>query len=56
MVQFRLRGWLHGRALAGLRDEAALANLPPEEAAEWRELWAEIGARHEYLRILNADR
>jgi tetratricopeptide (TPR) repeat protein len=30
-------------AFAGVRGEAALASLPPAEAAAWRELWAELG-------------
>jgi hypothetical protein len=28
--------------LAGMRDEAALAELPGPEQADWRRLWAEV--------------
>jgi hypothetical protein len=37
-----LRSWQADKALAGVRDEAALANLPQAERAAWAELWAEV--------------
>jgi serine/threonine-protein kinase len=37
-----LRDWRADQALAGVRDEDALAKLPPSERAAWVELWAEV--------------
>jgi tetratricopeptide (TPR) repeat protein len=34
--------WQTDPELAGLRDDATLAAFPPDEAAAWRQLWAEI--------------
>ncbi len=37
-----LSDWQHDTALAGIRDAAALAKLPPEEQKEWQALWARV--------------
>jgi len=37
-----LRNWRSDPALAGVRDEEGLAQLPPAERAAWGELWAEV--------------
>jgi serine/threonine-protein kinase len=37
-----LRGWRADQALAGVRDEEGLAQLPPPERAAWAELWAAV--------------
>jgi hypothetical protein len=37
-----LRGWRADQALAGVRNEEGLAQLPPPERAAWAELWAEV--------------
>jgi PAS domain-containing protein len=34
--------WQNDRALAGIRDEAALAKLPPAERTAFAQLWAEV--------------
>jgi tetratricopeptide (TPR) repeat protein len=36
--------WQRDDALAGVRDEARLAKLPPEERRQWRRLWAGVDA------------
>jgi serine/threonine protein kinase/Flp pilus assembly protein TadD len=41
-VQRELWHWQHDRELAGVRDEAALAQLPEEDRAAWRQFWAEV--------------
>jgi serine/threonine-protein kinase len=40
----RLRYWQHDPALAGLRDEKALAKLPEAEQQACRQLWADVAA------------
>jgi tetratricopeptide (TPR) repeat protein len=37
----RLQHWQTNADLAGLREEQALAKLPPEERKAWRQLWAD---------------
>jgi tetratricopeptide (TPR) repeat protein len=37
-----LRRWQQDQDLTGLREEAALANLPDAERAEWRRLWSDV--------------
>ena len=39
-----LRHWQRDPDLAGLRDPAALAELPEAEREGWRQLWADVGA------------
>jgi serine/threonine-protein kinase len=39
-----LRTWQTDAALAGVRDQAALAKLPAGEREEWRRLWADVEA------------
>jgi hypothetical protein len=39
-----LEHWQRDPDLAGLRDEAALGKLAPEEAQACRRLWAEVAA------------
>jgi serine/threonine-protein kinase len=39
-----LRSWQHDEALAGVRDEPALALLPGDERQAWQALWAEVPA------------
>jgi tetratricopeptide (TPR) repeat protein len=39
-----LRHWQQDSGLAGLRDAAALAKLPPEERTAWTMLWADVAA------------
>src|SRR5262249_5144316 len=43
-AQKALRHWQQDRDLAGLRDAAALAKLPPEERAAYERLWADVAA------------
>jgi tetratricopeptide (TPR) repeat protein len=43
-VQRALRHWQQDRDLAGLRDPAALAQLPAEERAACEQLWAGVAA------------
>jgi tetratricopeptide (TPR) repeat protein len=43
-VQQKLRHWQRDPDLAGLRDPAALAELPEAEREGWRQLWADVGA------------
>jgi tetratricopeptide (TPR) repeat protein len=37
-----VKEWLELRDLAGVRDAAALANLPEEERTQWRRFWAGV--------------
>jgi len=37
-----LAGWQAEECLAGVRDPGQLKNLPPDEAAKWRVLWARV--------------
>ena len=37
-----LRHWLHDPDLKGIRDEAGVAGLPPEEGKACAELWREV--------------
>jgi tetratricopeptide (TPR) repeat protein len=37
-----LQHWQHDPDLGGLRDQAALANLPVAERAAWRKLWGDV--------------
>jgi eukaryotic-like serine/threonine-protein kinase len=39
-----LAHWREDPDLAGVRDPAELAKLPPEERREWERLWADAGA------------
>jgi tetratricopeptide (TPR) repeat protein len=39
-----VRSWLRNGDLAGVRDEQALAGLPPDERQAWRALWADVAA------------
>src|SRR5262249_51162759 len=41
-VVAKLSDWQHDTALAGIRDAAALAKLPPDEQREWQALWARV--------------
>jgi hypothetical protein len=43
-VQQKLLHWQQDPDLAGLRDQAALANLPEAERQAWQQLWADVGA------------
>jgi tetratricopeptide (TPR) repeat protein len=43
-VQQFLQHWQKNRGLAGIRDAAALAKLPPEEQAACKKLWADVAA------------
>jgi tetratricopeptide (TPR) repeat protein len=36
--------WQQDADLAGIRDKAALAKLPPDERAAWESLWGEVAA------------
>jgi tetratricopeptide (TPR) repeat protein len=42
LVQQRLKHWQKDSDLAGLRDKAALAELPTAEREQWQRLWAEV--------------
>jgi tetratricopeptide (TPR) repeat protein len=44
LVQQRLRHWQCDHDLAGLRDSAAVGQLPADEKAECKQLWAEVEA------------
>jgi tetratricopeptide (TPR) repeat protein len=37
-----VRSWLKSEDLAGVRDEQALAKLPPDEHQNWQALWAKV--------------
>jgi tetratricopeptide (TPR) repeat protein len=39
-----VRSWLRDADLAGVRDDAALANLPSGEQRAWQDLWAKVTA------------
>src|SRR5262249_4540276 len=41
-VQAALMRWQRDPDLAGVRDEAALANLPEAERCQWQQLWEEV--------------
>jgi hypothetical protein len=41
-VRQEMRRWQDDADLAGAREREALAALPPEERAEWEQLWAEV--------------
>jgi hypothetical protein len=43
-VRKALRHWQRDTDLAGLRDPAALANLPDAERTDWQKLWADVAA------------
>jgi serine/threonine-protein kinase len=43
-TQKTLRHWQQDGDLAGIRDKAALAKLPPEERAGYERLWADVAA------------
>ena len=42
-IKQTLEQWQTDAALAGVRDETALAGLPADEQSAWRQLWAEVG-------------
>jgi tetratricopeptide (TPR) repeat protein len=44
VVARTLTRWNRDLALAGVRDESALAKLPAAEREEWTKLWAEVAA------------
>ena len=41
-VQSALKRWQTDPELTGVREEAAIAKLPADEQAAWRQLWAEV--------------
>ena len=41
-VRFKLRVWRTSPAFAGIRDEAAVAILPPDEQELFRDLWTRV--------------
>jgi serine/threonine-protein kinase len=41
-VESTMRLWQRHPHLAGVRDKAALANLPPEERRAWDQFWADV--------------
>jgi serine/threonine-protein kinase len=43
-VREHLMHWRHDTALASVRDQAALAELPDDERRAWRQLWQEVDA------------
>jgi tetratricopeptide (TPR) repeat protein len=43
-ARMALRHWREDADLAGVRDAAGLAELPEEEQAEWKKLWADVDA------------
>jgi tetratricopeptide (TPR) repeat protein len=43
-VAARMQQWLSEPSLAGLREAAALAELPAEERSLWQAFWAEVAA------------
>jgi tetratricopeptide (TPR) repeat protein len=43
-VQKEMRQWRRDADLAGVRDAAAVENLPEDERKEWRKLWADVDA------------
>jgi hypothetical protein len=42
-VREKLGAWLHEADLAGVHGPDALAKLPPEERAAWRQFWDDVG-------------
>jgi hypothetical protein len=42
VAQATLRHWQDDSDLAGVRDPAALKNLPAEEREAWNNLWADV--------------
>jgi hypothetical protein len=42
--QQAMRHWQRDSDVAGIRDAAALAKLPPEERAACEKLWADVAA------------
>jgi hypothetical protein len=42
-----MKRWLADAYLESVREEAALAKLPPDEEAKWRKLWAEVRSLHD---------
>jgi tetratricopeptide (TPR) repeat protein len=42
LVRGMLQHWQKDSDFAGLRDQAALAKLPPAEAEAWQKLWADV--------------
>jgi tetratricopeptide (TPR) repeat protein len=44
VVHRTLQRWQKDPALAGMREEAALAKLPETERTAYRQLWADVGA------------
>jgi tetratricopeptide (TPR) repeat protein len=40
----QMRYWQEDDALAGVRDAAALGNLPEKEHQDWQKLWADVAA------------
>jgi tetratricopeptide (TPR) repeat protein len=44
VVRQRLQHWWKDADLAGVRDQAALAQFPEAERAAWQKLWAEVEA------------
>jgi hypothetical protein len=42
LVQKTLAHWQKDPNLAGVRDQAALALLPPIERESWQKLWADV--------------
>jgi tetratricopeptide (TPR) repeat protein len=43
-VRRRLERWRHDPDLAGVRDPAALADLPEAERRQWQDLWRDVAA------------
>jgi hypothetical protein len=41
-VKLKMAEWQKDADLAGLRDPAALANLPDAERGDWEKMWAEV--------------
>jgi tetratricopeptide (TPR) repeat protein len=45
VVMSSLSTWQQDRALASVRDPAALTRLPAEEREQWQQLWADVAAQ-----------
>jgi hypothetical protein len=43
-IRQALQGWQHDANLAGIRDPAAVAKVPPDEREECKKLWADVAA------------
>jgi serine/threonine protein kinase/Flp pilus assembly protein TadD len=41
-IRSRMQQWQKDKDLAGVRDPAALAELPEDERREWQKLWADV--------------